>query len=212
MIETNLNLFDVIVLAILALSALLAFFRGFVREILSLGAWIGAAIVTLYFFPQVATELQPKFKNAVVAAGFATLGIYVAALLAFSLINMLILKFVKAGSDVGLLDNTLGLFYGVFRGAFLISLGFFLMTIVLPEDEYPVWIKKAHSLPYVKKGAVFLAHVSPKYLSEISSLSVEVKEKYGDKTPKEQAKDAANNFDERMRESIERMKEDHNDK
>ena len=43
MIETHLNLFDATVLGILALSCLFAFFRGFVREILSLGAWIGAA-------------------------------------------------------------------------------------------------------------------------------------------------------------------------
>lgn len=175
MIETSLNLFDLCVLGVLLLSAVLAFFRGFVREILSLGAWVGAAIVTIYFFPSVAEQLQPKFKNAVVAAGFATLGIYVAALIGFSILNMLILKFVKSGSDVGLLDNSLGLIFGLFRGALLIGIGFFLMTMVLPEDDYPVWVKRSASLPYVEKAAIMVARVSPEYLSDISSLRKKIK-------------------------------------
>lgn len=174
MIEANVNMFDAVVLAIMVLSALLAFFRGFVREVLSLGAWVGAAIVTLYFFPSVAEQLQPKFKSAVVAAGFSTLGIYVAALIGFSILNMAILKFVKSGSDVGLLDNWLGMIFGVARGAFLLGLGFFLMTIALPEDEYPVVMKKAHSLPYVEKAALVVAKISPKYLREISSLNKKI--------------------------------------
>ena len=43
MIETQLSIFDAVVLGILVVCCLFAFFRGFVREILSLGAWIGAA-------------------------------------------------------------------------------------------------------------------------------------------------------------------------
>lgn len=175
MIETSLNMFDLAVLVVLGFSSLFAFFRGFVREILSLGAWVGAGIVTIYFFPSVAEQLQPKFKSAVVAAGFATLGIYICALIGFSMINMLILKFVKSGSDVGLLDNWLGLVFGVFRGAFMVSLGFFLLTIVLPENEYPAWVKKSISMPYVEKGALALAKISPEYLREISTLTKKLK-------------------------------------
>ena len=51
------------------MSCLFAFFRGFVREVLSLGAWLGAAIVTMYYFPEMAARLKPHFKSAVGAAG-----------------------------------------------------------------------------------------------------------------------------------------------
>ena len=47
MIETSFNLFDTIVVVTIILSALLSFFRGFVREVLSLGAWVGASIITV---------------------------------------------------------------------------------------------------------------------------------------------------------------------
>ncbi|MDE3060077.1 MAG: CvpA family protein [Pseudomonadota bacterium] len=170
MIETHLNLFDAIVIGLMVLSCVFAFFRGFVREILSLGAWIGAGIVTVYYFPSVAVRLQPYFRTPTVAAGVATLAVYVAALIIFSLFNMLILKFLKEGSDVGLLDNMLGLLFGAFRGALIISLGYFLLTIALPEKEYPAWLKTSVTRPYVEQGAVVLARVAPHYLREISSL------------------------------------------
>lgn len=176
MIETQFNVFDSVIIAVMALSCLFAFYRGFVREILSLGAWVGAGIVTIYFFPAMAEKLQPHFKSAVVAAGFGTLGIYVTALIGFSMLNMIILKFMKSGSDVGMLDNAFGLLFGAFRGAFIVSLGFFLVTIALPEKEYPEWIKASFTHPYVEKGALVLARMAPEYLRQISPLNKKLEE------------------------------------
>ena len=45
------NALDIIVIVVIALSALFAFARGFVKEALSIGAWAGAAAVTLYGLP-----------------------------------------------------------------------------------------------------------------------------------------------------------------
>jgi membrane protein required for colicin V production len=177
MITTHLNLFDAGVLGVVALSCLFAFFRGFVREILSLSAWIGAGIVTLYYFPVVAAKLQPHFKNAVIASGFATLGIFIAAMIVFAMINIIILKFLKSGSEIGLIDNIFGLLFGAFRGAFIVSLGFFLVTIVMPENQYPEWLKDSKTRPYVEKGAIMLAKVAPDYLREISSLEKKMEDK-----------------------------------
>lgn len=175
MIETSLNIFDAIVITVMGLSCILAFFRGFVREVLSLSAWVLAGVVTLYFFPSLAKLIEPKFKDPVVAAGFSTLGIYIVALMGFSLLNSAILKFIKSGTDVGLLDNWLGFIFGALRGAFLVSLGFFLMTIVLTEKDYPLAIKQAKTLPYVENGAMMVANVSPRYLRDISSLNEKIK-------------------------------------
>src|ERR1700761_81539 len=104
----NVNPFDAVVLGILALSAAVAFFRGFIRELLSLGAWVGAAIVTLYLFPH-STEFMKNHitasQSGTLAAGVGALGTYIAALIGFSIINSVILRYVKTGAEVGLLDN-----------------------------------------------------------------------------------------------------------
>jgi membrane protein required for colicin V production len=170
MIETHMNIFDSIVIGIMLLSCVFAFFRGFVREVLSLGAWIGAAIVTVYYFPEATQLIKPHFKSEVGAAGVGTLGLYITALIGFSLINMLIMKFFKSGSDIGMLDNGMGLVFGAARGAFIVSLGYFMLSIALPEKEYPDWLKQSVTRPYAEMGAIKLAQVAPEYLSEISTL------------------------------------------
>ena len=53
------NTIDIIVIAVVALSALIAFLRGFVREVLTIGSWLGASLVKLYGF----TLLQGKFEQ-----------------------------------------------------------------------------------------------------------------------------------------------------
>lgn len=175
MIETQLNLFDAVVIIIMLLSALFAFFRGFVREVLSLGAWIGAALVTVYYFPDMARTLQPYFKSSVGATGVGTLAIYTIALICFSLFNSLILRYMRTGKDVGMLDNALGLCFGLGRGALLVSLGFFIMTIAMPADQYPKWLAKSATRPYAERGAVVIAKAAPGYLREISSLNERAK-------------------------------------
>jgi len=170
MIETHLNIFDCVVLGILALSCIIAFFRGLVKEILSLVAWIGAGIITAYYYAPVAAKMQHYFKSEAVAAGASAIGLYIVALIGFGIVNMIIIKTIRQGGEKGMLDNTLGLVFGAFRGAFIISLGFFLITIALPEKEYPAWIKESITHPYAEKGAIILTRLAPEYMSEASSL------------------------------------------
>ncbi len=49
---------DAVVLAVLALSALLAFSRGLVREVLSLGAWVGAIFAAIWALPRVRPQVH----------------------------------------------------------------------------------------------------------------------------------------------------------
>ncbi len=44
------NAADLIVIAVLLVSGLIALMRGFIREVLSLAGWVGAAFVTLWSF------------------------------------------------------------------------------------------------------------------------------------------------------------------
>lgn len=170
MVETSFNLFDLIVLAVVGLSALLSFFRGFIREVLSLGAWIGSSIITLYAFPHVAKWIEPQVSSTMVASGLAAIGTFVGSLVIISIVTGVLLKYVKTGSDVGLFDNILGLAFGVARGVLLIAIAYFIMGVVIREEDYPEWVKTAESKPYVEKAAKWVADVAPSYLDEISPL------------------------------------------
>ena len=56
------TLLDIILLAVMFLSAMLAMVRGFMREILSIAAWAAAALATLYLY----SRLLPVAKDLVV--------------------------------------------------------------------------------------------------------------------------------------------------
>lgn len=204
MIEAQLSAFDAVVIGVLALSSLVAFFRGFVKEVLSLGAWVGAGLVTVYYFPAAAKFLKPHFKSELVATGFGTLGLYIAALLVFSIINAIILRFIKTGSDVGMLDNAFGLAFGLFRGAFIISLGMLLITMVMNKDEYPKWLKEAKTRPFAEEGALMLARIAPEYLQEMTSL----RDKLGvkKKSSEDETEEDAATAEEKLRQGSERIK------
>lgn len=175
MIDAQLNYFDMVVIGIMFLSCIFAFFRGFVKEILSLVAWVGAAFITVRFFPSLAEKLQPHFAKPLVAAICATLILYLGSLIGFAIINRFIIKILKSGSEIGWFDNILGLAFGALRGAFIISLGFFMLSLAIPEESHPEWLEKAVTRPYAEKGALLLAKISPKYIEELSNLQKKAK-------------------------------------
>ena len=173
MVETTFNMFDAAVLGIVVLSALLSFFRGFIREVLSLGAWLGASLVTTYYFLDVAALINPQVKNPAIASGIAAMGLFIFALLVFAIVNAILMKLFKQGKDVGMLDNMLGLGFGVLRACLLISLSYFIFSFFKPEKEYPQWLAEAKTRPYVESGAEIIAKIAPSYLEKLSPKSME---------------------------------------
>lgn len=165
MVETSMNIFDLGVLVIIGLSALLSFFRGFARELLSLGAWVAAGLITLYSFPVVAEWIEPQVKNAAIASGLASMGVFFVSLIFLSIFTGTLVKFIKPGSEVGMLDNLVGLVFGAARGALVVAIAYFIMTLVLNEKDYPEWVKQAETRPYVARAAGWVADAAPDYLN-----------------------------------------------
>lgn len=204
MVQASLNLFDIIVICVVGLSALLSFFRGFVREALSLGAWLGAGIITLYSFPSVSEWLAPHIKSPVAASGLASMGVFIVSLIALSLLLGVFLKFLKPGSEVGILDNIVGLLFGVARGVLVVSVVYFVMTIVINEKDMPEWLEGSLTRPYVAKSAKWIAHITPSYLDTVLGKEEDTKSEEDDTTRaakkqvKEQVKKQADDAAERL--------------
>ncbi|MFM9890942.1 MAG: CvpA family protein [Rickettsiales bacterium] len=163
-IHTTINQLDLGVLVVLGLSGLLSFFRGFVREVLSLGAWLGASIITLYTFPRVTEMIEPHIQSKAAAGGIAALGVFIFALIIISMLTGLLVKFLKPSKEIGVLDNIVGLGFGIARGALLMAVAFYAMALVMKKDDYPDWVKQSTSAPYIEKLAHWVASVAPDYL------------------------------------------------
>ncbi len=150
------TLFDGGVAAILFISAVLAYSRGFVREILSIAGWIGAGIVAFYFSPQVVPLVQeiPVLNDIIgdncelgILAAFA--GVFAIALVVIALFTPLISGAVQK-SALGSLDGGLGFLFGIARGVLL---------IVVALVAYDFFIAGGEGFPVVEdsKTRVILA-------------------------------------------------------
>lgn len=154
------TLFDVVVLAVVGLSALVGLTRGAVSEILGLASWIGAAIVAYLALPYA----RPLVEPAVGAGGLADLvaiaGAFLVALIAFKLVAGMITRAVS-GSAVGPLDKLLGLAFGAARGAVLVCLGFLVASQFMRPNSEPVWVRDAMLIGPVRDGSARLAAFLP---------------------------------------------------
>ena len=81
------TLLDIIVLSVMLLSGLLAMIRGFMREILSIGAWATAAIATLYAFPRLLPQAKTYFQNDTIAAISVIAGVFIGTLVVATVIT-----------------------------------------------------------------------------------------------------------------------------
>lgn len=128
---------DGIVLAVIALSAVLAYARGLVRELLSIAGWVGAAIVA-FFLAAAAEPLMrevPVLNDIIgsscelgILAGFAA--VFAVALVVISLLTPVLSGAVQ-NSAVGPVDQGLGLLFGAARGVLLVVIALIVYERVL---------------------------------------------------------------------------------
>lgn len=154
------NITDIAVGAVLLVSALLAYARGFVHESLSVGGWIGAIFATIYGFPLFKPLVRQYIASDLLADIIAGVVIFVTALVVLSILTSAIARRVKA-SALNALDRALGFLFGVLRGAVLVCVAYLLVGWMLPESEHPTWIREAKTLPYVQRGTILLEGLLP---------------------------------------------------
>jgi membrane protein required for colicin V production len=138
---------------LVVISAAIAFFRGLVREVLSLGAWLGAAAAAFaarpYLLPYARSWIDTEWVADAVGAG----AVFLVVLVILKILTNAIADRVQ-DSSLGGLDRVLGLAFGAARGAVLAVLAYILAGMFAPETgTWPDAVKEARSLPFVAEGA-----------------------------------------------------------
>jgi len=126
------NVIDYIILGILVISTGISFLRGFVREVLSLAAWILAMWIAVSFTPQVSVLIEHQINNESIRLVVAFLGLFIATLVVASLSNALIGQLVKKTGLSGT-DRMVGLIFGLARGGVIVSV----IVLVVGITEIP---------------------------------------------------------------------------
>jgi len=157
------NPLDIGVIAVIALSAVFAFARGFVREALSIVAWVTAGAVTLYAFKTVYAIIDPMVHNPLLSQLIAGFGLFIGTLIIMTILTGIVARSVRS-SALSPIDRTLGFIFGLLRGAFIVSLAYLLLDVSLTPSDRPSWIREAKSTPYLQQGADLLRTILPESL------------------------------------------------
>lgn len=162
------NWVDLVVLGVILISGFLAFARGLVREALGLGAWAVSAYVAYRTAPLIQPWARLQIKEVALADTLTFIGIFVIVLILLSLIAGALAGAVR-GSVLGGLDRTLGLVFGLLRGAALVCVAYILVGLAIPVDQWPVPVMEARSLPLVYQGAAWVSdHMPPGYRPNVA--------------------------------------------
>ena len=167
------NLIDILVALIIILSALLAFGRGAAREILGIGAWVGAGVATFFAFPHARPIARDLISDSILIADVvAGVAVFVVVLVILTIINQIVSGRIQR-SRGGALDRTLGFIFGILRGAALVCIAYMLFGSVVPQSDWPPWVDEARTLPYIKQGVAALQEVVPEEVAEEGTRHIE---------------------------------------
>ncbi len=128
-----LNNVDVIILIGVAISMLVAFIRGFVKEILSILGLALFIILTVYLSPLL-TPLTDKYIASKLLSQFVIFLVIMAVFYAFWIIgtDKLIAKI--RTSTLSFMDRLFGLLFGFLRAVLILGFCFLIVKIVMPEE------------------------------------------------------------------------------
>ena len=131
------NWADITIICIIALSAIVSLFRGFVREVLSLLAWVVAFWTAMAFWGKFATFLEPYIAIPFARMVLAFLGVLVAVLLVFGIINYIVGRLLDKTGLSGP-DRLLGALFGMLRGAAIVTV-LVVLAGLTPLPANPFW-------------------------------------------------------------------------
>ena len=156
----QLTLFDILVLAVVGLSALAALMRGAVREVLALVSWAGAGLAAFLFWPVVARLVRPVVASDGLANGVAAAGIFVVALIALKLLSGMVAGSID-GTALGTIDKLLGLAFGAARGVVVVCAAYLIGSLLIKPELQPAWIRDAYLIGPIREGALRIEAVLP---------------------------------------------------
>ena len=153
---------DIFLIAVMLISGLLAMVRGFMREVLSIVAWLAAAFAAFWSFPRLlpyATQYLASWNEWVVK-GIVLGGVFLGTLILVSIVTVKISDKIL-DSRIGALDRSLGFLFGLARGLIIVVVAFIFFDWLVPAKSQPETIKNAKSRVVLQNAGDWLKSLLP---------------------------------------------------
>ena len=153
---------DLIVVALLLISAAVGYSRGAIREVAAMVALVAAGVLAVFSLPS-ATAVAQHFLHTPWLAALAAL--IVVFFLTYGLLRLIgagIAQRVQETHVLGALDRIVGLGIGVVRGLVVLGGLYLMFNAATPEDLRPRWITGSATWPVAERMGSLLTNFAPK--------------------------------------------------
>jgi len=155
----------------LLLSTGISFMRGFLREVLSLLAWIAAVWLSVSFTPHVSHLLENQIVNDSLRVLIAFVSLFVSTLIVASLANFLVSQLVKKTGFSGT-DRMIGVVFGLARGGVIVAVIVLVIGFTtVPQEK---WWKESLLLEHFQTLAVWMKSNFPEEMKTQFAYDIDV--------------------------------------
>ena len=154
------TLFDILAGAVLAVSGLIGFARGATREVISVIAFVLAAVIAVFSLRFTGATAQHFIATPWMAHAAAILVVFVIAYIVLRLIGGRLTGGVRQTVLSGF-DRALGFAIGLVRGLVVVGAFMLLIDAAPPPERMPPWITKAKLYPLANAAGGALRAFAP---------------------------------------------------
>jgi len=153
-------MFDLIALVVLAVSAGVGLIRGFVRETVTIVAFVAAALAAIFglrFVGPIARDaIDPPWLGSIVAMLVVFLAVYVLVRVAAGALT----KGVRQ-SSLGSVDRAAGFGVGLVRGLVVLGVFYLVFNLITPRERVPAWVADSWLYPVASQSGQLLSRLAP---------------------------------------------------
>lgn len=155
-------MFDLLVLLVLAVSAFVGFVRGATREVVTVLAFVGAVVVSLFALRLTGPLARAAINPDWLAMVAALLVVFVAVYIALRIAGASLTRRVHDVQSLGTFDRVVGVGFGLIRALVLLGVFNLVFNVATPPERAPAWVTGAKLYPLTEASAKALRAVAPK--------------------------------------------------
>ena len=168
--------FDLIAILILAVSGLIGFARGALRELTTIVAFVLAAAIALLSLRLTGPLARHWLHPAWVANIAALLAGFLVSYMAIRMVGAGVTRSVHEVHALGGIDRVVGLGIGLIRGFVILGVFQMVFTAATPRERMPQWISQAALYPAAIDSAAALKALEPGGLAVAGRLAPALKQ------------------------------------
>lgn len=152
--------FDIVFLLIVLVSALVGYARGAIKELVTLFAFLLAALAAIFALPVSGDLFRRLVHPAWAGNAVAVLVVFVLTYILLRVIGGLLTRHIHS-SALGGLDRAAGAVFGIGRALVLVGAFFLVFSAVTPPELSPRWITGGFTWPVARASGGVLTRFAP---------------------------------------------------